>query len=96
VQWDNDLVFKVRGKMFACLDLKSESYSFKCSESEYFELSEMPGVRPAPYLARAHWVQISPSECQLGAKRLRQLVEQSYHLVVARLPKKIQKDLNTN
>jgi predicted DNA-binding protein (MmcQ/YjbR family) len=45
---------------------------------------------PAPYLARAHWVQIRPADCRLRAGGIAVLLRQSYDLVVAKLPKKTQ------
>lgn len=93
ILWVNDLVFKVAGKMFACWGLESLAFSFKCPEETFWELTELPGVDPAPYLARAHWVLIEPATCQLDSKEIDRLIRQSYDLVVARLPKKIQKTL---
>jgi predicted DNA-binding protein (MmcQ/YjbR family) len=54
VQWGNDLVFKVGGKMYAvmALDPGPHVLSFKCSPEDFAELTERPGIIPAPYLAR--------------------------------------------
>ena len=94
IQWGNDLVFKVAGKMFLCMGTDAGScYSFKSSKVAFYELTELPGVNPAPYLARAHWVQIDPSTCRLDTRQIEDLIRQSYELVVAKLPKKTQKVL---
>lgn len=55
VQWGDNLVFKVGGKMFAVAPLEPAEVwlSFKCSDEEFAELIERPGIIPAPYLARA-------------------------------------------
>ena len=67
VQWDDDLVFKVGKKMFLVAGLEPGlGYSFKCTDETFYELTELPGIRPAPYLARAKWVQILPDECRLN------------------------------
>ena len=94
VQWDDDLVFKVGKKMFLVAGLEPGlGYSFKCSDEKFYELTELPGIRPAPYLARAKWVRIQPDECRLGRAEIEQLIRQSFDLVVSRLPKKVQREI---
>src|SRR4051794_29310670 len=90
VQWGNDLVFKVSGKMYAVLALEPGKHwiSFKCSDQEFAELVEMPGIIPAPYLARAKWVALE-SEDALPRVELERFLRQAYGLVVAKLPKKV-------
>src|SRR5262249_61661657 len=57
IQWGNDLLFKVHGKMFAITPLEPAAVclSFKCSEEAFAELTERPHILPAPYLAPAKW-----------------------------------------
>jgi predicted DNA-binding protein (MmcQ/YjbR family) len=94
IQWENDLVFKIGGKMFAVarLDAGPNVVAFKCRPEEFALLIEQEGIIPAPYLARAHWVSLArfdvlrPSEL---ARRLRD----SYDLVLAGLPKKLRESL---
>lgn len=89
IQWGDDLVFKIGGKMFACSGLHDDSrYSFKVEDERFLELTDLPGVQPAPYLARARWIQVDPGTCNLKASDLEALVERSYDLVLAKLPKK--------
>lgn len=90
VQWGNDLVFKIAGKMFAvtCLEVSPYLCSFKCTEEKFTELIERPGIVPAPYLARAHWVAIQP-EAAMTRTELKALLREAYDEVVARLPKKL-------
>ena len=94
VQWGNDLVFKVGGKMFAVTVLEpTDVYlSFKCSPEEFAELTELPGVIPAPYLARAQWVALE-SEDALSAATVKRLLRKSYDLVFAKLTKKARLEL---
>ncbi len=89
VLWENDLVFKVGGKMFfvEALDEKPRLASFKCTPESFAELIEQPGIIPAPYLARAHWVALQ-AECGLREKEVLALIRTSYDLVVAKLPKR--------
>ncbi len=91
VQWGNDLIFKVGGKMFAALPLEPGGpwMSFKCSPERFAELIERPGVRPAAYLARAHWVSLE-AESALAREEIERLVRQSHGLVVSRLSRKLQ------
>ena len=91
IQWGDDLLFKVAGKIFVVTGFDSGSpLTIKCPDEAFYELTELPGIRPAPYLARAHWVQIRPAECQLRGGEIEALIRQSYDLVVAKLPKKKQ------
>ena len=88
VQWGDNLVFKVAGKIFAILALEpgGQYLSFKSTPEESAELVERPGVIPAPYLARAYWVALE-SEDALSPAEIKRLVGRSYELVVAKLPK---------
>jgi predicted DNA-binding protein (MmcQ/YjbR family) len=94
-QWGNHLVFKVAGKMFLLIAVDEEvieTVAFKCSPGDFRRLAEIDGIIPAPYLARASWVQVQ----DLGAlpmAELEQGIRSSYALVRATLPKKIQATL---
>jgi predicted DNA-binding protein (MmcQ/YjbR family) len=89
VQWGNDLVFKIAGKMFAVLVLEPAKVwlSFKCSPEEFAELIERPGIIPAPYSARYHWVALE-TEDALTPAEIKGLIGASYKLVLDKLPKK--------
>jgi predicted DNA-binding protein (MmcQ/YjbR family) len=96
VQWGYDLVFKVGGKMFAVMPLEPAPVwlSFKCSPEEFAEMVERPGIIPAPYLARAHWVALQ-NEDALARQEIRERLRRAHELVFASLPKKTQKSLTT-
>ena len=89
VQWGDDLVFKIGGKIFAVLVLVPAKVwiSFKCSPDEFAELTERPNIIPAPYSARYHWVALE-TEDALPAAELKRLLRRSYDLVLEKLPKK--------
>ena len=91
MQWGAHLVFKIGGKMFAIASLEPSAIflNFKCTPEEFAELTERPGVIPAPYLARAYWVALE-SEDALTAAEVKAQLRRSYDLVFARLPKKQQ------
>jgi len=96
IQWGNDLLFKVGGKMFAIAPLEPAPVclTFKCSDESFAELTERPKIIPAPYLARAKWVALeSPDAMTRG--ELSELLRTSYELVFAKLPKRAQEELNS-
>jgi predicted DNA-binding protein (MmcQ/YjbR family) len=94
IQWGDDLVFKVGGKMYAVAVLVPHrvSLSFKTTPEEFAELVERPGVIPAPYSARNHWVALE-SQDALPRAEIKQRLSRSYELVFAKLPKKTQAEL---
>jgi len=94
IQWEDDLLFKVGRKMFAVVPLVPAPVwiTFKCTDEEFAELTEMPGVIPAPYLARAKWVALE-TESALPRAELQRLLRQSYDLVFAKLTKKVQSEI---
>ena len=54
LQWEDELCFKVRGKIFAMVSLSSvpQRLVFKSDPEEFLELIENEGVVPAPYVGR--------------------------------------------
>ncbi len=89
LQWGDDLLFKIGGKMFATLVLEPAPVwlSFKCSPEEFAELTERPGIIPAPYLARHQWVALQTREA-LNTSELQRLLHESYCMVLAKLSKR--------
>jgi predicted DNA-binding protein (MmcQ/YjbR family) len=96
IQWGNDLLFKVGGKMFAAVPLEPARIflTFKCNPEDFAELTERPGVIPAPYLARAKWVAVEREEA-LPREEVLGLVKKSYEMVFAKLTKKLQTELQS-
>ena len=94
VQWGDNLVFKVGGKIFAVAPLEPTMLwlSFKCGDEEFAELIERPGIVPAPYLARARWVALE-SEARLAQAELERLLQTAHSIVFGKLPKKLQVQL---
>lgn len=97
VTWGSDLTFRVAGKIFAVTVLEPAPVwlSFKCSPESFAELTERPGIIPAPYLARAQWVALETREA-LPANELSDLLRRSYELVLAKIPKKMREALETH
>jgi predicted DNA-binding protein (MmcQ/YjbR family) len=87
VQWGNDLVFKVGGKMFAVAALDAAAThraSFKCTDEGFVELQEHDGAVPAPYLARAKWIAVE-SWSTLPDREFEARVRESHRLVFEKL-----------
>ncbi len=83
------MLFKVGGKMFAITSLEPSPVwlSLKSNPEEFADLTERPGVIPAPYLARAKWIALESREA-LNKMELEALLRESYELVLAKLPEK--------
>jgi predicted DNA-binding protein (MmcQ/YjbR family) len=94
VQWGDNLVYKVAGKIFAIASLEPAEVwlSFKCDPEDFAAMVERPGIIPAPYLARAYWVALE-SEDALNVTELKQRLRNSYDLVFAKLPRKTRAEL---
>jgi predicted DNA-binding protein (MmcQ/YjbR family) len=94
ILWGNDLVFKVGGKMFAAAPLEPGRIclSFKCSDEDFAELIEHPGIIPAPYAARAHWVALE-SDSALRRTEIEHFLRQAHTLIVGKLSKKLQSEI---
>jgi predicted DNA-binding protein (MmcQ/YjbR family) len=89
IKWGQDLVFSIGGKMYAVVCLEPpHTVAFKCTPEEFAELVERDGIIPAPYLARAMWVQEQAIGDALDRQELRTLLRASYELVQAKLPKR--------
>lgn len=94
IQWGDNRVFKVGGKMFAISGYEPDSlYSIKVDDARFLELSDLPGIRPAPYLARAKWVQVNVSECPLPSGHIEDLVRDGYEIIFLKLTKKLQREI---
>lgn len=93
IQWGNDLLFRIGGKIFAGIDLESLNLSFKCTPDEFAELIQVDGIVPAPYTARYHWVSVQKSGA-LRKSELQRLIKKSYEMVYYKLPKKVKDKLN--
>ena len=96
IKWGHDLVFSVGGKMFCVvgLDETPVSATFKVQDEEFEELSNQPGFRPAPYVAKYKWVLVDDIR-RLSKSNWENYIQQSYSLVKEKLPAKIKKQLDT-
>lgn len=87
LKWGNNRVFSVAGnKMFAILDFMGGGLAFKVDSDLFLGFVDRSGIRPALYLARAHWISMA-MPAPLGDAELQQLLRRSHQLVVRKLPK---------
>jgi predicted DNA-binding protein (MmcQ/YjbR family) len=92
IQWENDLLFRIAKKIYCVVTLEPQAankVAFKCTEEKFAELVEVDGIIPAPYMARNHWVSIVDLNA-LRQPEIKELIRNSYQLVMAKLPKKTQ------
>ena len=88
------LVFKVGGKMYALADVEQfSSVNLKCDPERAIELRErFSAIRPGWHMNKTHWntVQLHNDVDDL---LLKELIQHSYTLVVASLPKKVRNEI---
>jgi len=92
VQWGDDHVYKVGGKMFACTDGAGRSLSVKVSDIAFEALTEGGRARPAPYLARARWVQFDDLAA-LEDDEVADWLRTAHALVAAKLTRATRREL---
>jgi predicted DNA-binding protein (MmcQ/YjbR family) len=95
IKWGSNLVFSVAGKMFAMTPSDGSEggrLSFKVADDQFLGLTDQPGIIPAPYLARAHWVSVIEPQ-RFGTETLQDFVRDSYSVVRGKLTKKLLAEL---
>ena len=96
VQWGDASVWKLGGKVFAICsnwgDGRHAKFSFKCSDLTYAVLTEQPGIIPAPYLARAKWVQVETPAAMSDAD-LCDYIRTAYDIIAGKLTKAVRREL---
>jgi predicted DNA-binding protein (MmcQ/YjbR family) len=88
-------VFKVAGKMFAlsALDRTPLEVSVKCEPELAVSLRQSyPAIRPGYHLNKRHWNTIT-LDGSLPDQLVRDLIEDSYDLVVSALPRRVRHQL---
>lgn len=100
IQWGDASVWKVGGKIFAICSNWGEvapdgneiKVSFKCSDLSYQILTEQDGIIPAPYLARAKWVQIETAGA-MSDQHIKDYVREAHSIIAKKLSKKLQSEI---
>lgn len=82
------LVFKVGGKMFALTNLDGEpSVNLKCDPEKAIELREQySAIIPGYHMSKIHWNTVYMDR-SLPENLIKELIDLSYELVLASLPK---------
>jgi len=89
----NFLVYAVGAKKFAYFKTSQPErwrFSVRVTPDRFIELTDVPGVKPARYRGRFHWITIV-SVSGFPASYLRELVESSYRRAFESLSKARQK-----
>ncbi|MBL8519717.1 MAG: MmcQ/YjbR family DNA-binding protein [Betaproteobacteria bacterium] len=95
VKWEVDGVYSVGGKMFAVAFADKEGrvqVSFKVDDDLFLQYTDRAGFIPAPYLARAKWVQVQDTR-KVPAAELKSLLARSHALVAGKLTVKLRRAL---
>lgn len=88
------LVFKVMGKMFALTDVEDFDYiNLKCDPERSEELrASYLGITAGYHMSKVHWNSVT-TDGTVEDPLLLELIDHSYTLIVASLPKKLQVEL---
>lgn len=86
---ENTLVFKVAGKIFAITDIdKFESINLKCEPEKAIDLrARYRAIQPGYHMNKKHWNTVE-NNSDVNDILLKQLIDESYNLVVKGLSKK--------
>ncbi len=87
LKWGDNRVFSIaQNKMVAIINFMGAGLAFKVDSDLFLGYVDRPGIRPAPYLARAHWIRLDSPEV-VSTHELQALLTRSHQLVVRKLPK---------
>lgn len=91
---DTTLVFKVMNKMYALLNLEPPvSINLKCDPEKAVVLrEEYEEVKPGYHMNKVHWNTLDLTG-GLRESFVKEMIDHSYELIVAKLPKKVKAEL---
>lgn len=91
---DKTLVFKVMGKMFALVDIdKYDFVNLKCVPQNCEELTnEYDGISPGWHMNKKHWISVK-TDGSVPDRLFKEIVLNSYDLIVSGLSKKLKQEL---
>ena len=95
---EDTLVLKVGGKMFALTSLKqwelgAPSVNLKCDPERALELrAAYECVQPGYHMSKVHWNTVALNG-DVSDKFLREMIADSYNLIIKSLTKKIQQEI---
>ena len=91
----NILSYKVKGKKYAYFKTSAPEkwrFSIRVTPQWFLELTDQPGIKPARFMGRFHWVTIV-EVAEIDEAYLRQLIQYSYDKAVSGLSKKLQNEI---
>jgi len=93
---EDTLVFKVMGKIFALISLSNPNQvNLKCNPEKAIDYrANFMAVFPAFHMNKSHWNTVQFNE-DVSDSLILEMVNDSYHLVVAKLPKKLKSELDS-
>lgn len=92
---DSTLVFKVKGKIFllASIDKPTLQFNVKSDPDKAIELREQySSVQPGYHMNKKHWNTVI-ADGNLPAKIIKEMIDDSFFLIIKSLPKKDQAGL---
>ena len=95
IKWGADRVYSVGGKMFAHAGPEGDpepKYMFKASDLAFEMLTQQGVAKPAPYLARAKWVQLVGPDA-LSDEELAAYLKEAHRIVAGKLPAAVKASL---
>ncbi len=92
IQWGDERVYKVGGKIFAVTDADGTRISLKVTDIAYEVLIESGRARPAPYLMRAKWVRFD-DVAALDDDEVEDWLATAHSLVAAKLTRAARREL---
>lgn len=92
---ETTLVFRVKGKIFLLVALDADPLQFnaKCDPEKAIELrEEYNAIKPGYHMNKKHWNTVV-IDGSISTKLLKEIIDDSYALIVNSLPKKLIEDL---
>jgi predicted DNA-binding protein (MmcQ/YjbR family) len=88
LQWGDNLLLRVRGRIFAMLSLDAAPIpiTLKSTPEKVAQLLEIDGIERAAYVGRYNWVSLGRFDV-VPWSELKELIRESYELVAAKAPK---------
>ena len=90
---EDTLVFMVQGKMFLLLSLEARTLNVKCDPETAISLREQYSwVTPGYHMSKVHWNTVDLNG-PVPERLVCDWITDSYHLVVASLPRRLRSEL---
>lgn len=95
---EDTLVFKVGGKIFCLTSLSkweegNPSLNLKCNPEKAIELrAQFEAIQPGYHMSKVHWNTVYLNQ-DVSDRKIVYLINHSYELVMASLPKKIKQEI---